>query len=355
VARTRLEPSVFETALRRAVLEIDPLQRMGDVRSLEQRLERSVGVERFFAVVLAVFAVLCLYRIETDPNLYFDEIAYLRAARMFAGQIAVGRILGSPEYEIYVYDQFAAQAIPLALQAAGVAALGSDVVATRLVSFAASAVALLGAALLLRPRLGSSATAWMLAFAVGAPLVVIYSRAGHYIALSMLYSVAIFGCLLWLRRRWDAPWALATGLLLAASLYQYQLSWFVPVFAALAFAVSPDLWKRPGVLRVAGCVAGAAVAVAAPGWLWLETGLAAVNAQTFDRAVWNEPGSGAAGAEAATLEHVVAIAPSPLAAADREVLDARLARSALTRRHVRTTDGESALWITGAVRTAGRR
>ena len=60
VARTPLTPSVFATKLRAAVLEIDPLQPMAEVESLEQALFRNLGVERFFAAILSLFALLAL-------------------------------------------------------------------------------------------------------------------------------------------------------------------------------------------------------------------------------------------------------------------------------------------------------
>jgi len=40
----------------------------------------------FVLGLLGLFAVLALYHVEVEPNLYDDELAYLRAARMFAGQ-----------------------------------------------------------------------------------------------------------------------------------------------------------------------------------------------------------------------------------------------------------------------------
>ena len=53
------------------------------------RIGLSIG-----AGIIALFAIICVYRLEVHPNLYIDEMAYLRAARMFAGQVEVGRILG---------------------------------------------------------------------------------------------------------------------------------------------------------------------------------------------------------------------------------------------------------------------
>lgn len=60
VARTSLNPIDFTAGLRQAALKVDPLLPPGDVRSLQQRLDRSVGTERFFAVLLGLFAMLAL-------------------------------------------------------------------------------------------------------------------------------------------------------------------------------------------------------------------------------------------------------------------------------------------------------
>jgi hypothetical protein len=298
-------------------------------------------------VLLALFTGLCLYRLDVHPNLYVDEMAYLRAARMFAGQVEVGRILGRGPYELYVYDQFVAQTIPLLLQAAAVSFLPSDVIATRLLSVVAVAVALLVGVVALRQRLGPRVTLWMLALSACAPLVVVYARAGHYISISLLHAVVCFAALLWLLRRWDLPAALVVGVLLGGSLYQYQLSWFVPVFAGVMFLASPSLWRRPRVVRVVATVATAGAVTVLPGLAWLDTGFDAVNAQTFDRAVWNVPMPGDPASPHDTLTGVLVIVPESVDEAGREAFVAGAERRGLSARPERSVQGEWVIWVGG--------
>jgi hypothetical protein len=298
--------------------------------------------------LLALFTGVCLYRLEVYPNLYFDEMAYLRAARMFAGQIDVGTIIGAGFFKPYVYDQFVAQAIPLALQAAALTLLPSDVIATRLLSVVAMTVALVVAVLALRRPLGPRATLWMLALCAFAPLAVVYSRAGHYINISVLHAVLCFASLLWLLRRWDLPSALVTGVLLGGSLYQYQLSWFVPIFAGAMFLASPDLWRRPGGIRIVAAVAIAGTATALPGFVWLDTGFDAVSAQTFDRAVWNVPGGGDPESPLERWTGVLAIVPESVDEADLKAFVADVKSRGLTPEQQRTPQGETVVWVGGS-------
>jgi hypothetical protein len=297
--------------------------------------------------LLALFGVVCLYRLDVHPNLYVDEMAYLRAARMFAGQVEIGRILGSGTFSVYVYDQFLAQTVPLVLQAAAVSLLPSDAISTRLLSVLAVAAALGIAAIALRPPLGGRVAVGMLALAATAPLLVVYSRAGHYISISVLHSAIAFAALLSLWRRWNVPAAAVVGIVLGSSLYQYQLSWFVPVFAGLGFALSPELWRRPGVVKVVATVAISAGAVALPGLAKLESGFGAVGAQTFDRAVWNVPESGDPETIHERFTGVVAIAPAGLAAADFEAVVAEISGRELSARPEQTVHGEAVIWIGG--------
>jgi hypothetical protein len=77
------------------------------------------------------------------------------------------------------------------------------------------------------------------------------------------------------------------GALLGASLYFYQASWFVPIFAAATEFAVPGLWHRPGRRRIGLFVGITALVVLLPGLLALRGGLSDVTAQTLDRAVWN--------------------------------------------------------------------
>ena len=212
----------------------------------------------------------------------------------------------------------------------------------------AVAVALLVAVLALRRPLGPRSTLWMLALCACAPLVVVYSRAGHYISVSVLHGVICFASLLWLLRRWDVPSALVTGVVLGCSLYQYQLSWFVPVFAGAMFLASPEFWRRPGVIRVVASVAIAGCATALPGFIWLDTGFDAVNAQTFDRAVWNVPGAGDPESPHERWAGVLAIVPDSVDEAGLEAFVARVESRGLTPTQQRTVQGETVVWVGGS-------
>jgi hypothetical protein len=308
-----------------------------------------VGLEMAAIVVLLlVFTGICLYRIDVHPNLYVDEMAYLRVARIFSGQVEFGTILGLGRYEMYVYDQFLAQTIPLLLQAAAVSLLPSDVITTRLLSVVAVAAALLVAVLVLRRPLGPRVTLWMLALCACAPLAVAYSRTGHYISISILHAVLCFASVLWLLRRWDVPSALVTGVALGCSLYQYQLSWFVPVFAVAVILTSPEAWRRPGAIKIIATVAIAGAASMLPGFVWLDTGLAAVNAQTFDRrAIWQAAGVEDPESIQERVKLVLAVAPDSLDEAGLEAFVARAEGQGLSAKVERSIQGETVVWVGG--------
>jgi hypothetical protein len=173
--------------------------------------------------------------------------------------------------------------------------------------------------------------------------------------------VVCFASLLWLQRRWDLPAALVVGVLLGCSLYQYQLSWFVPVFAVAMFLASPELWRRPGVARVVATVAIAGTATVLPGIAWLDTGFDAVNAQTFDRAVWNVPGPGDPERIHERLTGVLAIVPDSVDESGVEAFIADVESRGLTPSLERTVQGERIVWVGGdrpqveAVAEAARR
>ncbi len=301
----------------------------------------------WIVALLGVFAVVGLYRLDVVPNIYADEMAYLRAARMFAGQVELGRILGRGAFELYVYDQFVAQSVPILLQAAAVSLLPSDVIATRLLSVVAVGFSLVFAVLALRRPLGDRSVVWMLALAVTSPLLVVYARSGFYISVSILHAVVSFAALLWLLRRWDVPAAASVGVLLGASLYQYQLSWFVPVFALAGFVGMPELWRRSGVMRVIGTVVLTAFLTVLPALVWLDTGIDAVNSQTFDRAVWTTPAPGAPPSPHEIWTGVLAVAPDSFDEAEFGALVDTVVERGLSPTADRSNWGDRLVWIGG--------
>lgn len=238
-------------------------------------------------ILLGVAALACLDRLDVYPQLYYDEIAYLKAARMALGQLEPGAILSHAGTSVYSFEQFRSQTVPLLMQTAAIAALGPGVVPLRLVSVAATLVALVIAVWVLRSQLGAWATLGMAALAAVAPLSLLYGRTGLYIAVSTLHGVLGLAALQGLIERWSTRRAALLGILLGGSLYFYQLSWFIPVLAVLAVASCPELAQRAGSRRLALVVLSSAALVSLPGVFAFRSGLRDVNAQTFDRAVWN--------------------------------------------------------------------
>ena len=106
--------------------------------------------------------------------------------------------------------------------------------------------------------------------------------------------------------------ALWLGALLGASLYAYQLSWFVPVLCGLCVLSRPALLRRPRGLVLAGTALATALAVSLPGFLLLRDGLGQVLAQTGNKATWHEGGRDPTGSPVV----VTLIAPD-----DRDVYD----------------------------------
>ena len=73
---------------------------------------------------LALFGVVCLYRLDVYPLLYFDETAYLRAASMQAGLLEPGPIVKRFGGGLYVLEQFQSQLLPFAVHTGVVALRG---------------------------------------------------------------------------------------------------------------------------------------------------------------------------------------------------------------------------------------
>jgi len=249
-------------------------------RPLSPPLEAAVA-----ALLVGAFVVLCLFRIDVRPDLYFDEQAYVEAARRYlAGHLAGGIDL-FPYTEAYHQEQFAAQRVPFWLGAAAAARVEPDLLALRLASVAAATAALIAGHAAIRAALGGGAALGMLALASPAPLGLAYARPGLYIAASVLHAACSVLAALGFVARPDARRAALLGALLGGSLYFYQLSWLVPPLCAASVAAA---WVgrplRP-LLGPTGLALGVALAVAVPGAVLQADGLAAVGDQTFDRVI----------------------------------------------------------------------
>lgn len=226
------------------------------------------------------------YELDVHPGHDFDETAYLIAAEMQAGlrepRDVVERGFTVP---IYTFAQFRSQLVPLSVQAAGLLALEPGLLALRLTSLLLMGMALMCAAIPIRKRLGVFAAAGMIGLWSFSPLVLSHSRMGFYIAASVFHGTACFAALLWFYDRWDIRSAVWLGGLLGASLYFYQLSWFVPVMAALVCVATPELWRRPRRIRSLLVVAGSALFVALPGVVGMREGLTKVLSQTVSKRI----------------------------------------------------------------------
>jgi hypothetical protein len=236
-------------------------------------------------LVLATLA-MCLHRLDVYPQLYFDEVAYLRTTQIQLGLIAPGEILTHEGRAVYTFDQFQSQTVPFALQASFGAFAGADVMSLRWVSALAAALTLAIAIRALWTHLGARVALCMGAMCVAAPLFLLYSRVGLYISISVLHGSACVAVMLWLVDRWKPLPAVVLGMLLGGSLYFYQLSWFAPVLVAITVVLSPELRARENANKLATIALVSGMIVAAPGLIVFRAGIDDVNRQTFDRAVW---------------------------------------------------------------------
>lgn len=239
---------------------------------------------------LALFLMLGIHRLDVYPSFYFDEGAYLNAARMQIGSLEPGIVARYGSGTVYGFERFRFQWIPLWLQSTGLLAMEPGLLSLRLVSLSAMFAALVVAAAAFRRRIGSVPIAGMVAMAAASPLTLGYSRPGFYVSITILHGVLCVVALLRFEQRWDARSALVLGLLLGASLYFYQLSWFVPVLSLAVLAFTPQLWRRPKCATLCAIVAATAALVILPGLLTMPEGLRSVMAQTFDKAAWNPTG-----------------------------------------------------------------
>jgi len=239
---------------------------------------------------LGVFLLLAIHQLDVYPSFYFDEGAYLNAARMQAGTLEPGVVARYGSGTIYGFERFQFQRIPLWIQAAALLTMEPGLLALRLVSVGAMLSAIAVAAAGLRSRIGGAAVVGMAAMAAVSPLTLAYGRPAFYVSITVLHGVLCLLALLRLEQRWDARSAAVLGLLLGTSLYCYQLSWFVPVLALGVGVATPQLWRRPRVVKLCAIVAGSAGLVALPGLVLMPEGFRSVADQTFDKAGWNPAG-----------------------------------------------------------------
>jgi hypothetical protein len=256
------------------------------------------------AALVGLAALLCVHELDVRPRLHIDELAYHTAARMRLGQLEPGTVMRMGSAEIYGYERFRAQAIPHLAQSLGIGWLGPGILSARIVSVALALGALLVAALALRRQPGMQVALLMVALAAADPLALSYARRAHYIAATVFHGALAFAALVWLERSMRPRAALLLGLLLGASLYAYQLSWFVPVLCGLCVLSRPALLRPPRSVVLAGIALVAALAVALPGLFLLRDGVGQVLAQTGDKAFWRA--SGREGAERRVAVTVVA-------------------------------------------------
>ena len=151
---------------------IGPRAPMVDDEALPRPIEVLLAL-----LIFAGVALVCVIRLDVDPPIHVDEMAYASAARLRLGEVAAEVERRFPVFGIYDFGHFRAQAIPFALQSAGVAVLGPGVLALRLVSAAAALVALALAYIATRRVLGVRVALLGLALAGFAPLLLTSGRA----------------------------------------------------------------------------------------------------------------------------------------------------------------------------------
>lgn len=226
---------------------------------------------------ITVFAVLGAYHIDVHPPTYSDETYYHAAARMTAGLEPVR----DPFPEIYSYQRFVAQFVPLGIQTIAAWFLGGDLLSIRLSSLCVGALALVIFYVTLRPRLGVPVyyAVWM---ASAGPLMIAYSRTGLYLVSSILLGTVALTTTLRLVERETAGRAFALGFVYAISMFAYQISWFAPVLSGLCLAacwgIRPTVAQRRLIL-VTLVSAVSLVSMVAPN---MSAGIRNVLSQSFD-------------------------------------------------------------------------
>ena len=242
-------------------------------------------------ILLALFSLFCLYRVDVYPPIYFDEVAYLRTAYAQLGDLPRGLVLPEPLHMMYSFERFQSQFIPFYAEALALSAFDLSLFSLRLASWLSNLIALIVAYLFFRKRLGAQTALWMLALACLSTLLVAYSRTGFYLSFCILGGVVAFWSLHRLQERWNIPSALGLGLVAGLSVYFYQLSWFIPPALAFCLLMQPGLLRRTGVFKLGAVAFATSVLVTAPLFLVFAKGLGDVSRQTFDKKqpVWALP------------------------------------------------------------------
>jgi hypothetical protein len=278
--------ALYVAALALVLVRQSPSESPAAQRSGTRTLELAA-----IAVVAAAFAGVCLHHLDTYPLLVFDEETYLVAARIALEQIPPTSIAGPIAPDLYRLERFEVQPIPFALQRLAVWLADPGLMATRIASVAAASAALVVGMLAIRRHLGA-------VHAIGAgilwscsPLFLSFGRTGLYVVFTILHSVLCLSVLLRFLKRWDARSGALLGVLLGASLYFYQLSWFVPVLVALVLAaqlLSAGLDRsRLSKLALVGVLA---LVTLAPALLLPRAGFEQLLEQSKDRGVRPSPG-----------------------------------------------------------------
>ena len=153
VLKTAGDPRALAEPLKRAVKEIDPGIAVASIASMEELVAQSIGSPRFYALLVAVFAVLALVLAAVG---IYGVMSYAVAQR--TPEIGVRLALGAGPRQIFglvVGESLKLAAIGLAIGLAGSLAVGRalkgmlfGVGSTDLVTFAATAVLLTGVAFL---------------------------------------------------------------------------------------------------------------------------------------------------------------------------------------------------------------
>jgi len=247
----------------------------------------------FFLLVLllGIFSLFCLYRVDVYPPVYFDEVAYLRTAYVQLGELPQDAVLPAPLKWLYSFDRFQSQFIPFYAQGFALSAFDASLFSLRVTSWLSNLIALVLAYLLFRKRLGVQTALWMLALACCSAILVAYSRTGFYLSFCILGGVVAFWSLTRLQEKWNTSSALLLGLVAGLSLYFYQLSWFVPPILALCLLMQPSLLRRSGLFRLGGVALATFALVGAPLLFVFAKGLEDTSRQTFDKKqpIWELP------------------------------------------------------------------